>query len=145
MCTERLLEAGRQVGAHPHANLVAIGTASPGVAKALATEIGFAGKGRMLCDLTADADTFVALGAAYSVTSTFVWKRWTNVLGLLAFPYQCCCKGRSAGLKGATRGNAGLAFQQGGIAIVSPGTEDNTDITVQWRSMETSPVLVQYI
>lgn len=72
--------------------LVAIGTGAPGVARAVLRELGLQDRWTAFVDPARAA--YRAIGAHRGVLATFMFKRWDNLLGLLLFPIQCCCKRR---------------------------------------------------
>lgn len=117
MCAERLVEVLgvlRASGLLGKVGVVAIGSGWPSAAKGLLEELGIDASAcnlRLLADPRRQA--YAHLRAHRGVLRTFTWRKWANVLGLFAFPRECCCRRRLPGV------NAGDPWQQGGTFVLS--------------------------
>ena len=75
----------------------------------LIDEIGVARRPHFEFLIDPTASLYTILGLHEGVLATLTWRRWRNIIGALAFPFQLCCKGRIPYV------NAGQPFQQGGV------------------------------
>ena len=124
MARDRLLEVLRALaagGVAGRADLLVVGSGSaPRVLAGVLRDAGLGSAAARRLRLVAAVDprrlAFARFGAARGVVNTFSWGRerwWDNLAGLLAFPLECCLRGRVPGV------NAGDPWQQSATVVLA--------------------------
>lgn len=93
----------------------------------LVADAGLAARPAFTLVLDPTLALYRALGVRRSVCATFTWRRWRNIVGAAAFPFQACCRGRVPFVTGGDPWQQGAVFVFGSDAAlfvhrdVSPG------------------------
>lgn len=112
-------EAQSKGGLPERGSVVVVGSGKPSAGRTVLKSVGAENvPSGWTLDVCCDPglESYRQMGLVRGVSRTFKWKRRDNVLGLLLYPFNCCCRC----LCPCT---AGDPWQQGGVFIFGPAGE----------------------